>query len=130
MQTETTLKISLSLRCPPKVRVFLWKLLLDGLPLRQRMNRRMPNVVDHKSEFLPLEAPDDSEPFWRWWLRLLEDLRSGPHWRRKASSFTVTMWSLWKERNRCVFKQLMNSPEAVFDSALSLIAEYHQFHPP
>ncbi|MED6164340.1 hypothetical protein PIB30_088923, partial [Stylosanthes scabra] len=39
-------KLLWELRCPPKVKVFLWKALLNGLPVRQHLKQLFPIVVD------------------------------------------------------------------------------------
>ncbi|MED6219357.1 hypothetical protein PIB30_035071 [Stylosanthes scabra] len=67
--------------------------------------------------------------FWRWWIRLVTELKRRPQWRRRTSEATSFLWTLWKDRNLRIFEGQAGSPASVVDAASKLIYEYHQFHP-
>ncbi|MED6123658.1 hypothetical protein PIB30_050564 [Stylosanthes scabra] len=112
------------LRCPPKMPQF-------GETVVRCLNQcPFAAEVWNLSEFHEVAGPDSSSNFWQWWLRVINDLKRTSQWRRRASTMATIIWKLWVERNQRIFEGLSVSSVAVLSSAIEMIQEYHNHHPP
>ncbi|MED6161078.1 hypothetical protein PIB30_057393 [Stylosanthes scabra] len=107
------------LKCPPKVKTFLWKALHNGLTW---MSGKIWN-------FRMLTALGSATRFWQWWLRIMNDLKQQPQWRRRASNFATILWKLWNDRNLRIFEGIAGTTDHVLSLAAEMIREYYRHHP-
>ncbi|KAK9924950.1 hypothetical protein M0R45_033291 [Rubus argutus] len=136
---------------PPKVRVFIWRLIRGVLPTRVALNKKVKLPDNHcvfcnnhaetdihvfmqckaiktfwsaSSVFcVPCDRPGTSICDWVWMT-----LDSYPN--QKPDLFFMCLWVIWCERNKIVWKEGSFNPWLMLSSAPKLLEEYQRFHPP
>ncbi|MED6181528.1 hypothetical protein PIB30_020098 [Stylosanthes scabra] len=143
------------MRCPTKIKTFLWKALHDGLSVFRRLKSRFPSVsyscprcnengesvlyclvtcpfaIEVWSQ-LGFSLPANSAnplPFWLWFLTLLDDVQRKPQRRQRASLGATALWKLWLEQNQVVFEHSSSTPTIVSSTTMDLNLEFHRYHP-
>ncbi|RYQ89399.1 uncharacterized protein LOC107615205 [Arachis ipaensis] len=138
------------LQFPPKVKVFLWKALHGGLPVRNRLHSRLQTIEDicpmchelgesvnhcifdckhakkigRKTEFENFVTFNSSEDFWRRWIKLIEALRRRPNWKINSAFTAILAWRIWLARNLKIFEAKDSAIDVLYSSAVKLLEEF------
>ncbi|KAL2931091.1 hypothetical protein RDABS01_036501 [Bienertia sinuspersici] len=133
---------------PPKVKMFGWRVLHGGVPVREKLklrgmdlDERCPMCGDFEESILHmLFRCNEAEVTWRYsplrlefhpdrfscikgWLEFLECTYKDVLW---WSIFWCAAWGIWWKRNEWVFQTKRISGEQVVHKAVSLVGEFEE----
>nr|KYP31305.1 hypothetical protein KK1_048470 [Cajanus cajan] len=94
-------------RVPPKVQIFVWRLLHKGIPIVENLLKR--NIVLGSQELLSIDCPAPLphliEQHFCFILVSLESKSEVEKWR---VIWSATSWCIWRHRNACVYGEIFN----------------------
>ncbi|KAF7825904.1 reverse transcriptase [Senna tora] len=140
-----------SLKVPPKVQNFMWRLCSNALPSMKNLFRRRASpsascqICGHPEESIEhifLLCPW-TQPIWygsifQWivddlsvqridvwvWQKLKQIREAGGNWKDNQALFASIFWEIWKGRNFFYFEQAKVNPLAVLHSAVEKSVEF------
>ncbi|XP_072069297.1 uncharacterized protein [Arachis hypogaea] len=125
---------------PPKVKIFIWRLLHNGIPVRQCIQSRFHNVQDvcprcggeretalhclvlcpfanqtwQLSNLNAASTVNNNQEPWRWWSKLSELARRQLQGRKELALAAMLAWTIWKGRNAKVFEGKDVPPQQMY----------------
>ncbi|CAL2232092.1 unnamed protein product [Prunus armeniaca] len=137
-------------RVPPKVRIFIWRALLNILPTKDNLGHRGISELggcvfcgaDETVVHVLLQCPmaiaswslfpawahfntDSTEEFKMWFHGFAAD-----HPTHELEKVMVCMWMLWFERNQMIWTGRHRSSTEVVSGAMYCLQEFQELHPP
>ncbi|KAL4337982.1 hypothetical protein AHAS_Ahas12G0164600 [Arachis hypogaea] len=130
------------LKCQPKIKIFLWKVMHEGLPVKERLHSRiqMVNPICNRCDATVesilhclTQCPESENAWkiaslpwtnqetetWRWWLWLQEQLKERRQMQKETHLAAILTWQIWKMRNLRIFEAKVISPQEVVAIARS-----------
>ncbi|XP_010445324.1 PREDICTED: uncharacterized protein LOC104727971 [Camelina sativa] len=121
--------------CTPKLKLFMWKLMREALPVGENLRKRRMNVEATFWRLAPLKEPLN--------VHLFATVREGieklqnvivlpPSGVGQGPLHPWTLWKIWKERNNKLFSKRHESPKDTLSAAIALGREWQdaQILPP
>ena len=135
---------------PSKVKVFVWKLIHEGVPVRKNLKTHIASVVDscpwcfnsvelvhhcflayphskqvwERSNLVRLSRNQESIPCWQWWVDTVMEMKKDMHGSRKLVEISFILWRIWLARNGKVFEDKDTDPQVIASTTSSLAEEY------
>lgn len=136
---------------PPKVRVFIWRLIKGCIPTRAALGKKKINLQDVRCVFCNKHLEDDTHIF-----KQCKSMRS--FWNSSAASvnphdhpsltltewiswvtesqppeqialFFMNLWTIWGERNKIIWEGGSFNPTFMASRSSELLHEYQKYHP-
>ncbi|XP_024164679.1 uncharacterized protein LOC112171781 [Rosa chinensis] len=134
---------------PPKVRVFMWRLLKEILPTKSALAKKKIHIHDLRCMFCMGDVETGTHLFnpallcfWlygplklnalehpatcikEWTLDMLDELTND-----HRDFFFVGLWAIWRERNKMVWNDAAFQPMFLIDWAVHFLKDYQKYHP-
>ncbi|XP_062014142.1 uncharacterized protein LOC133730599 [Rosa rugosa] len=136
---------------PPKVRVFMWRLLKEILPTKSALAKKKIHIHDLRCMFYMGDVETGTHLFkncpallcfWlygplklnalehpatcikEWTLDMLDELTND-----HRDFFFVGLWAIWRERNKMVWNDAAFQPMFLIDWAVHFLNDYQKYHP-
>ncbi|KAL4338539.1 hypothetical protein AHAS_Ahas12G0220300 [Arachis hypogaea] len=138
--------------CQPKIRIFIWKLIHNGLSVKEKLHERIPQADPrcprcsvapesalHSLVFCPQIAEIwNNSPMvsaiprnnllqpWQWWIDVVATVRNGSEARFNMTGIAYLLWGIWLDRNSLVFKGSRKNHGKILTQAMNLAAEFRR----
>ena len=136
------------LKAPTKIKTLVWKLMHEGVPVRKKLQLRIPNIdascpwclseeesVIHCMVTCPhsglvwnqMNIPTwlrSSSNFYHWWSSMVNYWKNDPLKGDKFSLLAFILWRIWTARNLKIFEGKDTAPQVIYSTALSLKEEF------
>ncbi|XP_057756347.1 uncharacterized protein LOC130975593 [Arachis stenosperma] len=141
------------LDCPAKVKVFTWKALHNGFPVRHQLHARIQAVpaicprCEMEDETLThcllnciysrqvwnhmgflFNSPnrvDAEDSFVNWWREMQVKIKQESFNKKQRSLLAMVLWRIWISRNNWLFDGKRSEPAGIWEEAHNMNEEFH-----